>query len=336
MKNHIKYFLLFCILQFSMVSLAQKTAQDFGYTHLRMPYENDTIHILVKSKKGEENVKKPIFFEVQGSLGVPLIVHDGSRLTSYVSLTDGFIQEDYHLVMVNKPGIPLMYHRDSLVKGRYKDPVTQQYPSEYRKKNYLEYYVKRNSAVLDFIKKKPWADTTKIVLAGHSEGSSIVAHMADKITGITHLIYSGGLPYYSRILAMIQQDRKLETTEPNPWIQEDFDYWQDVVNYPFALNRKKGWNTNYGTFSFSQSENETLKRLQIPVLISYGTADEGAPFNDMLHIEVIKDKHTNFTFNAYVGLDHYYQKAPAKETVNKKIDLLSKVVGDWLQWIDDN
>jgi len=37
-----------------------------------------------------------------------------------------------------------------------------------------------------------------------------------------------------------------------------------------------------------------------------------------------------------VGLDHYYQKAPVKETVNKKIDLLSKVVGDWLQWIDDN
>jgi len=335
MKNYIKYYLLFYLFQLSIVSLAQKTAQEFGYSHLKMPYENDTVHILIKSKKGEESIKKPIFFEVQGSLAVPLIVHNGTRLTSLVSLSDGFIEEDFHLVMVNKPGIPLIYHRDSLDKGRYKDPITKLYPSEYRKKNNLDYYVKRNNAVLNFVKQQSWADTTKIVIAGHSEGSSIVAHMADKITGITHLIYSGGLPYYSRILAMVQQDRRTETIEPNPWVQEAFDYWQDVVDYPFALDRKQGWNTNYGTFSFSQNENDALKRLQIPILICYGTKDEAAPFNDMLHIEVIKDKHTNFTFNAYVGLDHYYQKAPTGEN-NKKVDHLSKVVNDWLQWIDDN
>ena len=54
----------------------------------------------------------------------------------------------------------------------------------------------------------------------------------------------------------------------------------------------------------------------------------------MFHVEIIKDKRSNFTFFDYVGLNHYYQYAiPPKD---KKIptDQLSKVVQDWLRWIE--
>ncbi|QNM84569.1 dienelactone hydrolase family protein [Polaribacter pectinis] len=315
---------------------SQKKAEDFGFRHFQYIIENDTIDVLVKSKKGEENIKKPIFFEVQGSTAVPLIVHNNKQRVSYVSLSEGYTENDYHLVMVNKPGLPLIIHNDSLTRGQYKDLKTGKYPQKYLENNKLEYYVERNSAVINFLKKQDWVDTTKIVVAGHSEGSTIATHMADKIDEITHLIYSGGTPYYPRILAMIQQDRRLEKKKESDWVKKDLEYWKDVVKYPLAKNRNEGWNTNYGTYSFSQNENNVLKRLKIPILITYGTSDEGAPFCDMFHIETIKENQTNFTFNAYVGLDHYYQKKEHDKDSTKKKDYLNTVVSHWLKWIEIN
>ena len=69
-----------------------------------------------------------------------------------------------------------------------------------------------------------------------------------------------------------------------------------------------------------------LKRLRIPVLISFGTRDEAAPFNDMLRIECVRDNVKNVTFNAYVGLDHHYQ-------ADDMGDRLSGIINDWLAWI---
>ena len=179
---------------------------------------------------------------------------------------------------------------------------------------------------MEYLKTKDWVDTTQIIVQGHSEGSTIATHMADKIGAVTHLIYSGGLPYFPRILAMIQQERQQERDTENPWVEKSLNYWKDVVDYPLSLERNKGWNTNLGTYSFSQSENEVLKRLSIPVLISFGTKDEAAPFNDMFHVETIKDKKQNFTFQAEVGLNHYYQSQDG-------MDKVPEVVNAWMKWI---
>ncbi|WP_435414527.1 alpha/beta hydrolase family protein [Polaribacter aestuariivivens] len=328
--------ILFVFLVLTTNFYAQKKVEDFGYRRIQTSFEAETVDILISSIKGEENRKKPIFFEVQGSTALPLIVHDGKQQVSYVSISQGFAEKDYHLILVSKPGIPLIVHKDSLTNGKYKNLKTGKYPQKYLDNNNLNYYVKRNKKVIDYLKKQNWVDTTKIVVAGHSEGSTIATHMADKIDGITQLIYSGGTPYYPRILAMIQKDRKLELEEESNWIQKDFNYWKDVVKHPLTKDRNEGWNTNYGTYSFSQNENEVLKRLKIPILISYGTSDEGAPFCDMFHIEIIKERQTNFTFNAYVGLDHYYQKKNNKIDSNNKTDYLSDVVYDWLKWLKKN
>ena len=41
---------------------------------------------------------------------------------------------------------------------------------------------------------KKWVAKSKLVLAGHSEGSTIAAKLATKNNKVTHLIYSGGNP----------------------------------------------------------------------------------------------------------------------------------------------
>lgn len=42
-----------------------KTAKDFGFRHLVYKYKTDNVDILIRSKKGEENIPKPLFFFVK-------------------------------------------------------------------------------------------------------------------------------------------------------------------------------------------------------------------------------------------------------------------------------
>ena len=88
MKNMLIFLSAFLLL--NTFSYAQLQPKDFGYRHETFVYQKDTVDILIKSKKGEALLKKPIIFEVQGSTAVPLIVHDGKQLTSTVSLTGSF------------------------------------------------------------------------------------------------------------------------------------------------------------------------------------------------------------------------------------------------------
>jgi len=53
-----------------------KTPEDFGFKHIAIKYKNDNVDILIFSKKGEENIAKPLFFFCQGSLPRPLIIYD--------------------------------------------------------------------------------------------------------------------------------------------------------------------------------------------------------------------------------------------------------------------
>jgi len=325
------------ILSFGLVAYAQEP-KDFGFRHIQYVIEGDSIDVLVKSQKGDENKKKPIFFSVQGSLGVPLIVHNGKDRVMYSTLEEGFVEDEYHLVIVSKPGIPLIIHRDSLVDGReyFIDKHEYIYPEKYLINNHLNYYVKRNLKIIDLLFNEKWVDTTKLVVSGHSQGSGIALSMCDKTTKATHLIYSSGLPYYSTILAMLNKERMKEGNEQNPHVKKVFEYWREVIKDPLNYYNPNR-DSNLTLFSFSRNDNEILKRLKIPVLISYGTKDESSPYQDMFKIEIIKEGIAHITFNDYVGLGHNYQLVNIDHNnESKKIDYLSDVITDWLVWINNN
>ena len=317
--------LLMSTVLFSQNSL---TAESFGFRHIQIPFKGDQVDILVKSKKGEELLKKPLFFYVQGSTARPLIVHNGKfRVTA--AMTEGFFEEDFHYVILSKPGLPLVVHESEMTNRNYKDENTNKPPTKYIEDNNLEYYTERNLIILDSLISKPWVDTSRIVVAGHSEGSTIAAYMAAGHKSVTHLIYSGGLPYFSRILAMVVQDRKAELNGKKSWVKETYSYWKDVMEHPDAIDRNEGWDSNKSTYSFSKSENDILKSIKIPILVSFGTFDEAAPFNDMFHIEVISERIQNIDFKEYVGKDHYYVSSEGE-------DHLDTVMSDWKEWLQEN
>jgi len=179
-----------------------------------------------------------------------------------------------------------------------------------------------------------WASRTQLVVAGKSEGSTVAASMAAQSRSVTHLIYSGGNPM-GRIMSMVTQARASETDSTRLG-EEELKYWEEVVKNKSDLDHTQG-DTHKATFEFSYPPPiEYIQKLKIPVLISYGTKDWSAPFNDFMRADFIRRGKSNVTFQAYVGTEHNFFPLTADNRPNYDIFNWDKVADDWLQWLNKN
>lgn len=321
MKN-----ILFLLLTFSI--FAQKKPEDFGYKHLTLKYKKLEVDVIVKSKKGEENIQKPLFFWCQGSMPQPVLKYNETGLYGTFPFDENDFLTDYHLVVVGKPGIPVISDvKDLGTNQQYlinKDSV----PRIYSDNHYLDYYVNRNDFIIKKLLKEKWVAKSKLVLAGHSEGSTIAAKLARKNKKVTHLIYSSGNPY-GRILNILQSAIYYDKN------YDSIDFWKFVVANKNNLEYNGG-DTYKATYDFSQPSANQLKELKIPILISYGTKDWNAQYNDLFYVESIKLGLKNVTFNPYIDLEHNFFPVNEKLEPNYEIYNWEKVGKDWLKWIKLN
>lgn len=312
-----------------------KVPEDFGFRHIVVKYKTDNVDILIKSKKGEENVPKPLFFFCQGSLPKPLIKYHEKDIYGVFPFNTDSLSQKYHLVIVNKPFIPVIADYKTLSSSFNYVDSTGKFPKEYSDRNLLSYYVPRNVAVVKYLQKQKWVTKTQLVVAGHSEGSTVAAKMAADYKKITHLIYAGGNPL-GRIMSIIGQSRASETYEDSKNFGEDeIRYWEAVVKNKNDMDGSQG-DTHKATFEFSQPPIEYLEKLKIPVLVSYGTKDWSAPFIDFMRVDFIRQEKRNFTFHPYVGTEHNFFPLTADNKPNYDIFNWDKVATDWLKWLDEN
>lgn len=321
-----KKILFFLFLSVSLWS--QKTPEDFGYQHLKMEFKKDVVDVIIQSKKGEEKIKKPLFFFCQGSLSQPVIKYDSIGLYQTFPFDVNDYLNDYHLVIVGKPYVPIISETKDLSSNfSYlidKDSV----PKAFSDRNYLDYYVDRNNFVLKKLIKEKWVSSDVLIVAGHSEGSTIAAKMTSKNKKITHLIYSGGNPY-GRILNMLEQSIYEDSN------YELIDYWKDVVAKKNDLTFNGG-DTFKATYDFSTPVYTYIFNLKIPVLVSYGTKDWNAPYNDLLYIESIRNESNNISFMPYMGLEHNFFPIDENRKPNYDVYNWDQVGKDWIKWIKNN
>jgi len=323
----------FLILFFTIPVLGQpKTAKDYGFTHIRFKYKSDTVDILIKSRKGEEAFRKPLFFFCQGSLPQPLIKTDEHGAYGVFTFNPDSLSIPYHLVIVGKPYIPLIKDVKSLAPDYTYKGSNGKFPKEYSDRNLLDYYVRRNIAIIKFLQKQPWVSDRQLVLAGHSEGSIVAAKMASVSHLATQLIYSGGNPM-GRILNVIEQNRAIETDSLR-YAESVINYWQHVVKNKTNMESSQG-DTDKATYEFSEPAMEYLEKLKIPVLVSYGTKDWCSPFNDLLRVDVIRKGKTNFRFNPYIGTEHNYFPLTKDNKPDYEIFNWDRVANDWLKWLKE-
>jgi dienelactone hydrolase len=322
----------FTLLLLSTSFFAQsKKAEDFGYRQLETTFRGDPVVLLIRSKKGEEHKRKPLLLFCQGSLPQPLIKYTGDQCYAVFPFDTSIFEDAYHLVIISKPYVPTVAEASTLGPNFvYQDPITGSTPTPYSERNLLDYYVDRNVFILDFLAKLPFIDAKKIVVAGHSEGSTVAAKLATQSKLVTHLIYASGNPL-GRIMAMLARDRATET-EGHSATESEFDYWEQVVANKNDMDASDG-DTFKATYDFSMPPMDYLERLTIPVLVCYGTKDYGAPFNDYLRVAMIRQHKKNFTFKAYVGLEHNF--FPLKDDGQPDYDHFNwdKVATEWLPWL---
>lgn len=199
------------LISFINGSAQGKKPKDFGFQYYQIKYNGDLVDILLQSKKGEENVVKPLFFFCQGSLPQPLIKTVDNNIYGVFPFNTDSIISKYHLVIVSKPAIPLIVEASKLRDNFcYFDSLTNKFPSAYSKRNLLDYYVNRNLFVIDFLQKQKMVNKQKLVVAGHSQGGAIASKMASISKKVTHLIFSSENPF-GQIMSMLQEYRKLES-----------------------------------------------------------------------------------------------------------------------------
>ncbi len=300
-----KNLILIIVLLFTISSYGQnERPEDYGFRHLQTVFKGDTIDILVKSKKGEEQKKKPLFLFCQGSLPIPLIIkydENGKKGIYHVFVFDpDSLSNEYHLAIINKPYVPLIADQKALNPDLTYNDSTGKFPKKYIERNLLDYYVDRNIAVIKFLQNQSWISSNQLVVAGHSEGSTIAAKLAFNFPKVTQLIYSGGNPC-GRILTMIEQQRAYES-DTAKYGEEAFSGWKNIIDNPENIDASNG-DAYKATYQFSIPPMNYLEKLKIPVLITYGTKDYSCPFNDYFRAEMIRQKRKNFAFKAYIVVE---------------------------------
>ncbi|GAA4275548.1 alpha/beta hydrolase family protein [Aquimarina mytili] len=319
---------------------SQKTSpKDYGYKHFITVQKKDTINFIVRSRSKGRLQKKPVFIFIQDTLPSPLITHDGKSHFPPYPFSSKILEEEYHILTISKPGLPVISLFEDLGKQyRYIDKLTGQPPKEYLQNNNLEYYVKNHTAVLKFLRKQDWVDDSKIIVAGHGQqGSSIAIKLAATHSDISHVIYSGGIPYYSKILSEIREKRRyLGLRELKPLIKDTIQE-TDVVQFEdwakaMDLKTLSQGNQQKGLLSFSENLNTCFKKLDIPILVSYGARDIVSPYNDLLRIEMIKYNKDNVEFRAYDGLGANYFPFEKGEFY-PMLEYWDLVAEDWKKWL---
>lgn len=335
--NFLKIKLLLLFYAFGIGLLAQqKEPESFGFSHHTIRFNSDIVDILIQTKTGEENKIKPALLFCQGSLPIPLIKTSGNTIYGVFPFDTDSLLKDHHLVIISKPYIPVVIAAEKLAENFvYIDSTTGKAPSDYTKRNYLDYYVYRNIAVINYLQTLPFISKKKLIVAGHSQGYTIAAKMATLSKKITHLIVASGNPF-GQITSMLREYRRAEKPgDSTNYGDELLNYWESVVANKDNNDDVYG-DTYKSIYDFSTPAINYLLKLKIPTFVCYGSKDINAPYNDYLRIETIRQQKENFTFKTYLGREHNFFSVKEKGEINYNDFGWNKVAEDWKSWLLKN
>ena len=281
----------------AQTSTDPRPPEAFGYRRLVVMFRRDSVQVLLPSKPGEETWKKPLLLWEQGSLSTPLVLYDERGAYAVFPFHPKKVLKSCHLAIISKPGLPLTFD----VTGQNPNAIGQRQPPPYYcARNYLDYYLRRDEAVLRFLKKQPWVEASRVVIGGHSQGTAVVAHLAAVSGLVSRAVYLSGNPL-GRIMSMLALDRQAADTAD---VAGTFRRWQQVVADPTRADCQGDDPRN--TYGFAASEMPVLLRTRVPMFVGFGTLDRGVAGDDYLRLETIRQHRTNFTFREYPGREHNF------------------------------
>lgn len=305
-----KLTLLLIILTFINLGYSQNRVEGTEYIVFSIEETIDTIDFVIADTV--LNVKKPILLFCQGSMPVPLFVDVGNDRILPLPLGNFDLEamrKYYHVVVISMPKTPVIPIYEELSDQYFyigntgsKNPT-----EEFNLADYIENYVRRANVVLDFLNKKQFVDTSKLVVFGHSQGSRIAVALADSNEEITHLGLFG-YSYEPRIMEGLRKIRVRAEKGEITWEEADslqanrYEFYRKVHTDDSLKARSQltSWR------SFSKSSIHELAGLKIPVYIANGSEDIGCVNTDMIPLYFIEHGKTNYAIRRYPGLEHNF------------------------------
>ena len=322
-------------------------SQDLGIVngldsrHFQLKKSKDTIDFILVN--GRIDTIKPVLIFCQGSTPVPLVIQfpDGEKTVSVLSFNYRELAKNYHLVVISMPKTPFEAKTEHLNKLNMYVTDTANLDSidpRYLAANYLENYVSRAKAIVNFLYKQKWVNKRRIILLGHSQGAKVSIEAAVNNRKVYKLGFLSGNPFgrldqYIRLERYLSIIGKKQPGESQAMINQYYEVWKDVVKNPKRKEVLHG-DPNLMWKSFSSSQLEDLLKIKTPIYVAYGTEDFKAVMCDMLPLHFISAGKTNLTLKPYVGLEHNFMEIdknrdPIYETMHWQ-----DVMDDFIKWVE--
>ena len=327
------------VLLLFQISFGQKGIIINGQaTHFNIQNKNDTIDFIVIDTI--LNSKKPFFLFCQGSQPIPLFVKPenepiwmiGGGITNF-DIEE--IKQNYHLVVISMPKTPLIVKEENLNEGYCYIPNPEkpnEFDKEYVQSDYLENYQRRANLVLKYLRKQKWADNSKLVVAGHSQGSKVASAITISNKRVTHLgLFSPNS--FGRIDQLVRNYRKEAETKKITWKEADEktnDKYQ-MLRDAYANDSVKKDPHLLAWKSFSTPQINNWLKINIPTYLAYGTNDIASDLCDLVPIFYIQNAKNNLTFRRYANLEHNFFEVEDGNT-NYEKENWPVVMSEFIKW----
>lgn len=287
------------------------------------------------------NIKKPIFLFCQGSMPIPLFVRPenepmwmiGGGITNF-DIKE--IKKNYHLVVISMPKIPVIVDEKKLNNSYCYIPEPskpEEFDNEYLLADYLENYKKRANLVLNFLRKQKWVNNSKLIVAGHSQGSKIASAISVNNKRVTHLGLFSANPF-GRIDQLIRNYRKEAETHKINWKEAD-----EKINEKYQMLRDAYDNNSVkkdpsliSWKSFSKPQINDWLKITIPTYLAYGTHDIASDLCDLVPLFYIQNSKNNLTFKRYPNLEHNFYELNYDGSNNYDKEHWPEVMSDFVKW----
>jgi pimeloyl-ACP methyl ester carboxylesterase len=293
--------------------------------------------------------KAPLLIFVNGSGGYPLCIYvesekGGQLMTTFHSEMIGLVNKDYHLVLIDKPG--LNFCDTVKIEGNDLSRVmeTYQVPAYYNEMLSLSWRVNSIKAVISYLIKNGYHDGKKIIAWGFSEGGQVVPKLAaddKRVTHVVSVVGAGLNQFYDFITSVRVRVAKGELThqQGQAEIDESLNTIKAIYADPTSTTKFFAGHTYKRWASFcSDVPLEHLSKLTIPIYMVVGSADVNSPIYglDYVPLEFSRLGKKNLTYEVCVGCDHFQTIIETADEKERGKNVGREINGRILEWLGKN
>lgn len=294
-----------------------------------------TVHVVKSQKKG----KKPLLLYIQGSTPTPLYYSTKSGNSTGISLDVNRYADDYHVVLISKPDIPICDSLKQDEDGRLYYPSNELYKNTYS----LDSRAESASYAIDFLLKKLSVDQQKVIVMGYSEGAQVAPRVAVLNKKVTHLVCFVGNTlnhFYNFIIeARLQAAKGVIThNESQRVVDSLYNEYEKIYADPKSTTKEWYGDTYLKWASFCKTTPlESMLSLDIPILYVAGAKDNNQSIIDIdyAYLEFLRKGKRNLTYKVYPNCDHYFREEIIANDGTTKTENHGKEVHQYaLDWVN--